>query len=319
MTDNAVTDDKVHVVEEAQRVRAPMETVYGLVADVIGWTQHFHPAVHAEYVSRCENEDVVRQWSLAGEDGVRVWTVRRRLDPAGRITFVHEPPAPPATDVRGEWLFTTDGPDVTEVRMRHEFQVAGGAPVAGPIAENIRANTLRYLAALADTAQRKAEVDELTVSFEDSLVIDGPIEAVYAYLYAADRWPERIPHVTRLDLRESTPNVQFFDMDTKAADGSIHTTRSVRICQPPNLIVYKQIRLPDQLDAHTGHWKFTQTAEGVIASARHTATIKRSALPLKSPGETPAGARRYVRKVLSANSMSNLRLAKRFAEEQAGG
>jgi C7-C12 aromatase (ARO/CYC) len=303
-------------VEDVARVQGPVETVSGLIADVIGWTQFYPSAVHAEYLARGQEEDLVRQWSLAGKDSVRVWTVRRHHEPSGRrITFVHEPPAPPATEVRGEWALSVVEPGFTEVRMRHEFQAPGDA-AADRITANIRSNTKRYLEALADTARRKAELDELIVSFEESLVIAGPIESAYEYLYAADRWPERIPHVTRLELEEPEPNIQFFDMDTKSPDGSTHTTRSVRVCQAPHLIVYKQIRVPDQLEAHTGHWKFTQTTEGVLACARHTATIRRSALPMLTRGETTAGARSYVQQILGRNSMSNLRLAKRFAEEQ---
>ncbi|BFO18355.1 hypothetical protein SHKM778_47430 [Streptomyces sp. KM77-8] len=54
----------------------------------------------------------------------------------------------------------------------------------------------------------------------------------------------------------------------------------MRVCLPGNKIVYKQISLPALLDGHTGHWVFTETPEGVVAHARHTATIKPSALPL---------------------------------------
>jgi len=112
--------------------------------------------------------------------------------------------------------------------------------------------------------------------------------------------------------------VQFFDMDTRTPDGASHTTRSVRLCFAPDLIVYKQIRLPKLLDAHTGHWKLDSTPEGTVATARHTATIKPSALSLLGPDTTVAGARRYLRRVLSANSLNTLRRAKDFAEERAG-
>jgi hypothetical protein len=118
-------------------------------------------------------------------------------------------------------------------------------------------------------------------------------------------------------MTEDVKNIQFFDMDTKTQDGRPHRTRSVRICFPHTLIVYKQIGLPPLLSAHTGHWKFTPVPEGIVVSARHTATIKPSALDLLRPGATVADARRYLRKQLAANSMGNLRLAKAFAEERA--
>jgi len=159
---------------------------------------------------------------------------------------------------------------------------------------------------------------DLTISFADPLFIGGALSDVYRFLYEADKWPQRVDHVSRIVLTEDTPNVQFFDMDTRTPDGSSHTTRSVRLCFPEELIVYKQIKLPALLDAHTGHWKFTVTREGVVAEARHTATIKPSALSILGPGTTVEDARRYLRRVLSANSLNSLRCAKAYAEERAG-
>jgi C7-C12 aromatase (ARO/CYC) len=82
--------------------------------------------------------------------------------------------------------------------------------------------------------------------------------------------------------------------------------------------VYKQIHLPKLLTGHTGHWKFTPTREGFILGARHTATIKPSALPILGEGTSILDARKYLRRVLSSNSMGNLRLSKTFSEERAG-
>ncbi|BFO18369.1 hypothetical protein SHKM778_47570 [Streptomyces sp. KM77-8] len=90
----------------------------------------------------------------------------------------------------------------------------------------------------------------------------------------------------------------------------------MRVCLPGNKIVYKQISLPALLDGHTGHWVFTETPEGVVAHARHTATIKPSALPLLGEGTTVADARKYLRRVLSTNSLQTLRYAQQFAEER---
>jgi C7-C12 aromatase (ARO/CYC) len=101
-------------------------------------------------------------------------------------------------------------------------------------------------------------------------------------------------------------------------EGRAHTTRSVRICRPGK-IIYKQISLPSVLDAHTGHWQLDETPEGVMATARHTATIKPSALHMFGDNATIADARRYLRRVLSTNSLQTLRHAQTFAEERARG
>jgi len=50
-----------------------------------------------------------------------------------------------------------------------------------------------------------------------------------------------------------------------------------------------------------------------------TVTIKPEALSLLGPDTTVDGARRYARRVLSANSMKNLQIAKAYAEERAHG
>jgi hypothetical protein len=156
----------------------------------------------------------------------------------------------------------------------------------------------------------------LVISFEDPLFIAGSKDDVYEFLYAADKWPERVPHVTALSMTEDQPGVQFFDMDSVTPEGRAHTTRSVRICRPKK-IVYKQISLPKLLDAHTGHWQFAETPEGVTVTARHTATIKPSALDLLGENTTVADARRYLRRVLSTNSLQTLRHAQTYAEGRA--
>jgi C7-C12 aromatase (ARO/CYC) len=290
------------------------DVVFDLVTDIARWPQ-FHPtAVHAEVLRTSEDGELVRHWSLTGNSTVRTGQTLRRIDRVGRrITFTHEDVDSPATEFRGELVFTELTPHCTEVEVRQQISAPDGVDL-GPLLNQVAQESTTYLETLRDTAERNAELDELVVSFVDPLFIAGSIEDAYDYLYRADLWPERIPHVKALTMTEDVPNIQFFDMDTASPDGSPHTTRSVRICLPPNLIVYKQIVLPGLLDGHTGHWRFTQTPEGVIAEARHTTTIKPSALSLLGPETTVGSARRYLRRVLSANSMGNLRLAKTYAE-----
>ena len=68
---------------------------------------------------------------------------------------------------------------------------------------------------------------------------------------------------------------------------------------------------------HTGHWLFKAVPEGVVASARHTVTIKAAAISMLGPDATLQDARVQARKMLSANSMKNLQIAKAYAEERA--
>ena len=308
------------VVERSAIIAAPPDVIYDIAADQATWPQFHRPAVHAEVLERGQNGTLVQHWAVTGPSTVRTWQARWQWDPAQhRMAFEHTDPPPPLQMLRGEWSAKLLPDGSTRVTLWHEFAVEASEAEKAPfIAKEMASNVQGLLDTVRDTAQRRAQLESLVISFEDSLFIAGSVKDAYAYLYEADKWPDRIPHVSRLALEETTPNVQFFDMDTKTPDGAAHTTRSVRICLPHRLIVYKQTILPGLLDAHTGHWSFTETPEGVIASARHTATIKPSALHLLGAGTTVNDARKYLRRVLSANSLGNLRLAKEFAEERAG-
>jgi C7-C12 aromatase (ARO/CYC) len=305
-------------VEHAVTMAAPAEDAFDCVHDVARWPQWSTPIAYAERSEATGATDLVKVWALRGDESVRVWSSRRELDRAGlRIAFRNEPGGDAPADARGEWVFREQPGGTTEVTLRHEVAVESGA--AERVREELDRHVTAQLAELKAAAERRKELEELTVDFEDPLFVAGAAEDAYELLYEADKWPERIPHVSALTMTEKVPGIQFFDMDTRTPDGREHTTRSVRVCFPHTRIVYKQIKLPPLLDAHTGHWLFTPVPEGLIVSARHTATIKPSALHLLGPDATVKDARRYLRKVLSANSMGNLRLAKAFAEERADG
>ncbi|MEV5935232.1 aromatase/cyclase [Streptomyces sp. NPDC052079] len=300
-------------------VAAPAERVRSLVDDVVGWTQLHAPAVHAHVLRDAGDERLIRHWAVTGRDSVRTWTARHTRSADGsRISFAHVAPEAPFASIEGAWTFQErDGK--TRVEMRHDFTLSeGSAGLADELTARLREGSRAYLSTLGHAAENHVELDRLIISFADSLFIAGDIKDAYDYLWEADKWEERIPHIVKLDLEEPAPGVQFFDMLTSTPDGSSHRTRSVRVTVEPDIIVYKQTELPALLDGHTGHWKFTRTPEGVIAEARHTATIKPSALHILGEGTTVQDVRNYLRRVLSANSVSNLRLAKAYAEERAG-
>jgi C7-C12 aromatase (ARO/CYC) len=305
-------------VEEHVLVAAPIEIVRDLVIDVVGWTQLHPPSVHAEHLECNNGEDLIRHWSLVDDHTVRTWLTRRWLENGGRrVVFVHETVDRPFADVRGELTFERRSGGSIVVRMCHEFTLLSeDDELARRASESMRRDSQEYLDTLKYAAENHEELAQLIISFDDPLYTAGSVGDAYTYLYEADKWPERIPHVTRLVLEENTPNIQFFDMDTVSPDGSEHTTRSVRICLPHKKIAYKQTQPPKSLYAHTGHWLFAETPEGVIVSARHTATIRPSGLHLFGEGTTVQDARKYLRRVLSSNSMGNLRLAKAYAEER---
>ncbi|MDO0926688.1 aromatase/cyclase [Streptomyces sp. TG1A-8] len=309
-----------HVVERSTAVRAPADAVYELVVDVERWPQLIRSVAHVERTVHGAESDEVRVWAVRGHDRAAAWTSYRTLDRAARtVAFRNDPPTGPTRSSEGEWLVRETAGGTSELVSRHTFVLADGVPeqAAAEVAARIAEHAAGQLEELAYAAEHREELAALTISFEDPLFIGGTAEDSYALLYRAREWPDRFPHVTRIDMTEDERGIQFFDMDTLTPDGRAHTTRSVRVCMPHHKIVYKQISLAPLLTAHTGHWLFTETPEGIVASARHTATINPDALDLLFPGATVQDARAYLRKALSANSVSNLRFAKEYAEERA--
>jgi len=315
-----VSTSKKHTTEEKLLIHAPIDVVRELVLDVETWPQLHPGAIHAEYLERTGEAELIQHWALVDDRTVRTWKARRWSEDGGnRILFRHEPVAPPFAEMGGGFTFEAHDGGSTLVHMRHDFELlTQDDALAATRLEAMRRGTGVYLDTLRYAAENRDELARCIISFEDSLFVSGAIEDAYQYLYEADKWPERIPHVKALTLEESVPGIQFFDMDTVSGDGAAHTTRSVRICLPHHKIVYKQIKTPAMLAAHTGHWEFVQTPEGVESRARHTATIIPDRTHLLGEGTTVQGARNYLRRVLGTNSLGNLRLAKEYAETRAG-
>ncbi|WP_432840366.1 SRPBCC family protein [Dactylosporangium sp. CA-092794] len=302
------------VVEYQRAVEAPAEVVFARLADVARWPQLLGGVVHAEYLRRAGAHERIAVWELAGKDEVRAWQAERTLD-AERllIAFTEQPAWLGGAAVRGEWAVRPQ-PDATAVvTLRLRYRAAERDDAADELARH----SAEWLDAVQRAAER-ADLDEVTLDFEDPVFAGGAVPDAWKVLYEADKWPEKLDHVKRLEMTEDVPNIQFFDMDTLGKDGRTVTTRSVRVCLPQRLIVYKQITPPPLMEAHTGHWRFTPTPEGMILGARHTCVIRPDRLDVLGAGTTLEGARRYLRRFLSANSTTNLRLAKAFAEERAG-
>ncbi|KAA9166519.1 aromatase [Amycolatopsis acidicola] len=313
-------ENQREVVTGDVTVAATADAAYATVADLSSWPQFHPPAVHAEVLRRDPGGTLVRHWAVTGRASARTWQARWEFDPAARrIRFSHETPPAPLSTLEGEWVFADEHEGTCRATLSHTLTYPPGDEArVRDLVRGIARNTEELLQTARDTAARREELRSLVITFEDTVFIAGSVHDAYTFLYDAAAWPDRLPHVARLELEEPTPGIQFFDMDTKAPDGSTHTTRSVRVCRAPHLIVYKQTVTPALLDAHTGRWSFVETPEGVLASARHTATIKRSALGLLGVGTTVRDARRYLRKALSTHSVRNLQLAKEYAEERAG-
>ena len=308
------------VVEHEITVHAPAEQVYRLVADVTNWPQVFPPTVHVEYLERGDTAERLRIWAI-GNAEPKTWTSRRELDPSGlRVDFRQEIPAPPVAAMGGAWVIEREGEARCRVRLLHDYSAVGDDPEnLAWIDRAVDHNSNSELVALKGAAELAADAGHL-LSFDDVVEINGSVKDVYDFINEAQLWEQRLPHVERVSLREDSPGLQVLEMDTKTKDGSVHSTKSVRVCTPDRSIHYKQIVLPALMTIHTGRWLLTETAVGVRAASRHTVAVNEEKVAtVLGSGATVADAKDFVRAALSANSLVTLGHAKDYAESRRGG
>jgi ribosome-associated toxin RatA of RatAB toxin-antitoxin module len=312
-----VTTANVLHLEHSINIDAAPDTVYQVIAGATDWPQFFRPTVHVERQELSVSEERLRIWATANES-VKSWTSRRTLDPSARkVTFRQEVSAPPVASMSGEWTAVALPDGTTSLILTHDFTAVDDDPEHLEwIRKATDHNSETELANIKTVAEGWARRDELIFSFEDSILIDGPLEKAYAFLYEAGEWPTRLAHVARLDLREDDTGIQQMSMDTRAPDGSVHTTESIRVCFPEQArIVYKQLFMPPLLSAHIGEWLLEKVPGGVRATSQHTLGVNAEAIErVLGPDATVASARDFLRKAIGGNSGKTLALTKAFAE-----
>jgi aromatase len=302
-------------------IGAPAAAVYQLLADVTNWPRIFPPTIHVDQVEADGNQERIRIWATANGEA-KDWTSRRTLDPGAlRITFRQAIPAPPVAAMGGTWIVEPLGEDTSRVRLLHDYRAIGDDPHDLLwIEQAVDRNSTAELAALKVNVEfaHGAETDELTFSFTDTVRIAGSTKDAFDFINEADRWAERLPHVAVVRLTEDTPGLQELEMDTRAKDGSVHTTRSYRVVFPHHKIAYKQVTLPALMTLHTGEWTFAENDGDTLASSQHTVTLRTENIArVLGPGATVADARAYVHSALSTNSSATLAHAKAYAEQRA--
>lgn len=313
-----MTANTTHETEHEITVDAPAVRVYELIADVEKWPNMFDPTVHAVRVEQDGESERIRIWATAN-DSVKTWTSRRQLDPrALSIGFRQDKSQHPVGGMGGTWAIEPLTESTCRVRLLHDYFAASDDPAdLDWITKAVDRNSTKELRALKSTA----EVGGSALTFDDVVEVAGKAEDVYDFLNEAQRWTERLPHVARVSLEEETPGLQVLEMDTRTKDGSVHTTRSVRVCEPHHRIIYKQIVLPALLTLHTGRWLIEQRAPGrVSVTSEHTVRIDESRITdVLGAGADLAAAQDFVRGALSGNSLATLRLAKTYAENRYRG
>ncbi len=304
-------------VEHEIMVNAPAAAVYRLIAEVENWPRIFPPTVYVDHVERSGQHERIRIWATANGEA-KNWTSGRVLDPAKlRIEFRQEVSTPPVAAMGGSWLIEPISAGESLVRLLHDYRAVGDDPDnMAWIEQAVDRNSRSELAALKTSAElASGSADDLMLSFEDTVRIDGAAKDVYDFINEAQLWKERLPHVVRVSLTEDTPGLQILEMDTRTKDGSTHTTKSVRVCFPHSKIVYKQITVPALMTLHTGYWRLADDGDGVTATSQHTVVINTAniAKVLGAEAGVPE-ARKFIRNALSTNSRATLGHAKEYAE-----
>lgn len=306
----------VREVEHEITVQAPAAEVYRLLAEVENWPRIFPPTLYVDHVEQGGNEERIRIWATANGEA-KNWTSRRTLDPeALRITFRQEVSAPPVAAMGGTWIIEPLGADESRIRLLHDYRAIDDDPASLEwIDQAVDRNSRSELAALKTNVELAHASAELTFSFEDTVHIAGSAKDAYDFINEAHLWQERLPHVASVRLEEDTPGLQSLEMDTRAKDGSTHTTKSYRVCFPHYKIAYKQVTLPALMTLHTGRWTFEETADGVAATSQHTVVLNTENITkILGPDAGVAEAKEYVRTALSTNSRATLGYAKDHAE-----
>ncbi|MGX1273243.1 aromatase/cyclase [Streptomyces phaeoluteigriseus] len=305
-------------VEHAITVEAPATAVYRLIAEVENWPRIFPPTLYVDHVERGVGEERIRIWATANGEA-KNWTSRRTLDPESlRITFRQEVSTPPVAAMGGTWIIEPLSATQSRVRLLHDYRAVDDDPDGLKwIDEAVDRNSRSELAALKDNVELAHASEDITFSFEDTVQIAGAAKDAYDFVNEAGLWVERLPHVASVRFSEDTPGLQVLEMDTRAKDGSTHTTKSYRVVFPHHTIAYKQVTLPALMTLHTGRWTFEENDGGVAATSQHTVVLNTANIAsVLGPDASVADAREYVRGALSTNSRATLGHAKDHAENK---
>lgn len=340
---------RVHACEHTVGVAAPAGVVYGMLADAVRWPVFLPSVVHVERLDFDGVQERLRMWELAddaaadadadaaddadapaaaaaaaGAGGVggvlggRVgsWYARRVLHPDVRaVVFEQEDAVWPGSVTSGVWSVRPAGEAECVLGLRQEC----GLPVAAAdgARREAEADVHRRLAQVRRAAGWWERLDELLLSFEDRVRIEGPAELVYDFLYRIGEWPGRVPHVERAGVREDVPGIQVVSLDSCAAPGGrTVSTRAVRLCFPhAGRIVYKETLTSGLIAAHSGEWSLLPDASGVTVVAAHQVMLRQEAVGrVLGAGTGLLEARDHVRAWLSRASTETLGLAKWHAE-----
>ncbi|MDI3409426.1 aromatase/cyclase [Streptomyces cavernicola] len=312
--------ERVRRLSQAIEVDAPAGVVYTLIASAERRPLYFASNV---YVERLDWYDVrgpserLRVWALADGE-VRSWTSDRVQDSARRtLSFRHDRNTEPAASTGGTASVQPLGPDRCRLTVEHALTFPDDSlEGAACLERNITATTRADLKNLRFLAERWDRLDELLLSFEESVRIEGPAERVHSFLYDVESWFKHLPHVRGVHLTEPQTGVQKVTMALDADGGTEQDITSVRLCFPhAGRIVHKETKPRKLLAAHCGEWSIVSDENGATVTSQHHVVLREQDVEqVLGPGAGLGDARRHVRAELGDETVRALHLAQEHAE-----
>jgi aromatase len=306
---------EIHARHETE-IDASPSTVYELITDVSLWPVIFRPTVHTHVLERSAQGDRFQIWATVSSGEVNSWRSRREFDAAGRrVTFRQDHENPLFGLMGGGWTCAPLDGGRTKVVLEHRFRPPEDqADARERITRELDGNGAAELEALRTVSVLPGGLDRWRLTFTESIELTGTAQAAREFIWDAHRWPERLPHVADLELVERKGGAQDMTMRTRAPDGTVHTTRSVRVLLSDGSIVYKQTRPPRALLGHSGRWDFRSDRSGNSISSRHTFLLDPAGVAEVFGPDVPAReAAHRVRDALSANSRVTMEHADRYS------
>ncbi|MET8650094.1 aromatase/cyclase [Nocardia aurea] len=305
-----------YTTRHSVEVAASADHIYEVIADAQSWPIIFPPTVHVRREPGPDGAESLDIWATA-QDTVKTWRSRRELDARNHtVTFRQLVSAAPVASMSGTWRVDSTGDGTSTLTLDHRFSAVGDDPDSVAwIQRALDANSDAELAAVAATAVGRSDGSLVSLAFSDTVAIASPAQPIFDFLYRADLWPERLPHVSRVAL-SSVDDAQILEMDTVNSAGEAHTTRSYRVVTDRFELAYKQTVVPDGFLAHHGKWTLEENGDTTVATSHHHVQLDLERLRARLGATDREDVEQRVRAALGGNSVATLQAARAFTEAE---
>lgn len=313
----------LHRTERATVVAAPAPDVLALLSAVADWPLLLARIVHVEPLALDGAARLAHVWGLS-TFGIDDWVCRVLTDPAtGALHVAHVVARPPASALSARWHAAPIDPGHSRLTLSQEFEAIADDPDAVRLLSRLFTATAESdLASLRAAAEIHAAHPGCRFTFGERVPLergDSP-EAAFDFLSRPEKWPENLPGIASVALREERPGLQWLEMDVEEPDGSVRAELTARVCFPRRrVIVQKDVRPRILLFSHTSSFSVERRTDGAAISCRHTVVLDPEAVESAlGPEATLADASDKVRRVVAAESLVTLRRAALAARRSHG-